>query len=79
MISNILNRDAGSAWTLNPTEPVEKPNTDCTGDVENHFADFNFDVILSSFHRDSPNGLCTYFKLTHQRRCVNQNPSFTCF
>ncbi len=71
--------NTGSAWALNPGHPIEKPDTGCTGDVENHFADFNFDVILSSFHRESPSGLCTYFKLTHRLRCVNQNPLFTCF
>ena len=70
-------QNTGSAWALNAAKPVEKPKTDCQGDVENHFADLNFDVILSSFHLDSPNGLSTYFELTHQLRCVNQNPSRT--
>jgi hypothetical protein len=79
MISNFPGHPIGSAWALNPTEPVKEPNTHCTGDVKNHLADLNFDVILSSFHHDSPNGLSTYFKLTHQLCCVNENPSFACF
>jgi hypothetical protein len=53
-MNNFPGQNTGSAWALNAAEPVEKPNTHCTGDVENHFADLNFDVILSSFHRDSP-------------------------
>jgi hypothetical protein len=47
-------QNTGSAWALNAAKPVEKPKTDCQGDVENHFADLNLDVILSSFHHDSP-------------------------
>jgi len=27
---------------LNPGKPIEKPQADCAGDVENHFADRNF-------------------------------------
>jgi hypothetical protein len=28
--------------TLNSGKPIEKPQADCAGDVENHFADRNF-------------------------------------
>jgi hypothetical protein len=77
LINNLPGQNTGSARALNPAEPVKKPKAHCQGDVENHFADLNLDVILSSFHLDSPNGLSTYFELTHQLRCVNENPSRT--
>jgi len=55
---NVINKfpgqNTGSARALNAAEPIEKPKTHCQGDVENHFPDLNLDVILSSFHRESP-------------------------
>jgi hypothetical protein len=35
---------------LNPVEPVEKPQAHRTGDVKNHFADFDLGIILRRFH-----------------------------
>jgi hypothetical protein len=31
---------------LNSGKPIEKPQTDCAGDVKNHFADRNFQLAI---------------------------------
>lgn len=79
MISVLQSEDAGSTRALNPSEPIEEPRAHCTGNVENHFPNLNLDVVLSSFHRNSPSVLSAYFKLTHHLLCANQNPSLNCF
>jgi hypothetical protein len=35
-------RHQQSAGALNSGKPIEKPNPNCTSDVENHLADFDF-------------------------------------
>jgi hypothetical protein len=40
----------GSAWTLNASEPVEKPQAHRAGDVKNHLADFDLRVGLRRIH-----------------------------
>jgi hypothetical protein len=35
-----------STGTLNSGKPIEKPEPKCTGDVENHLADFDLDLTI---------------------------------
>jgi hypothetical protein len=35
-----------SAGALNASEPIEEPETDGTGDVENHLSDLDFDLTV---------------------------------